>query len=202
MIKFKIVALALAAAVVVLLASSGGSDQPAGTHGGVASGEATGLAAAVPAELWKGCSMQSPPRPAELPGVPGATGGLDESAVCHVPGQGIELTLNSFHTKESMNAAYQNQLTATDVPVDSGECSVTGFHSESLWYHGGTEGEVGGRSFCLVDGSTGSYIAWTVLPPPGSTEPRWLFAIAGSSGTDHPGLLDWWNVQHHMIGYR
>jgi serine/threonine-protein kinase len=158
--------------------------------------EAVGLAALVPKDVFKGCTLQSTPR-----------AGAAETALC-VPPAGAsgfyptQLELSVFPTAAAAAAAYESERKKADVGTNFGRCDGTSWAGEGKWFHApeapGQPGKRGGRRFCYFDGNV-AVMVWTHGKFGQATHVDFL-GIAREGGSDHAGLFGWWRFWHHRMG--
>jgi hypothetical protein len=195
-------ALVIAAVVAAVLLAGGddGAESAAGTTAPTTappsepSPAAAGVAALVPATLFKGCTVDAAPSAAAT-----------ESASCEPPSSPDDRTLpfypNSWQVSiyrdaSRMNAAYQELRRGRDVGNEFGRCNNVAWGGEGEWVHGPQK--PGGRRFCYFEGNV-AVIVWT-HGKLGQASHIDTLGVARAGGSDHAGLFNWWRFWHHRIG--
>jgi class 3 adenylate cyclase len=181
-----LIAAATAVAVVYITAGNG-----AGTGGAARQlpgrEGASPLAAVVPDAIWQDCVLLEVPRPQ-----------ADETADCDPIGRTPDQwEISSYRDGDELGAAYESELRKhPEVQRNRGTCSGLSWGGERQWFHG--PGRPGGRVFCYWDG-TDVVIVWTHerRNQPSHVD---VMVTARESGSDHPGLTEWWRPWHHKIG--
>jgi hypothetical protein len=114
--------------------------------------------------------------------------------MCTIPAVPHHLAISVFATKAALHAAYAHARSELQSPgTDSGACSATDWAGERMWFHG--EGEMGGRSFCLLKASPQlSRLVWySDLGTP-------TLYQADFDSLEHRQLYFWWvNFRHELF---
>jgi hypothetical protein len=146
-----------------------------------------GLEAIVPAELWRGCQLQTVAEPTAT-----------ETAVC-LPQSGTpdRWEISSYPDGATLAAAYEGELRRReDIVRNQGKCNAFSWGGERAWLHG--PDKPGGRTFCYFDGND-AVMVWTHQRLDQPTH-RDIMAIAREGGSDHARLTHWWRPWHHLVG--
>jgi class 3 adenylate cyclase len=185
-----LIAAVTAGAVVYLTAdehTEGGTAGTTETEAPTALPADAGLAALVPAELWKDCQLQTVAEPTAV-----------ETAAC-LPPSGVpdRWEISMYPDGGALSAAYAGELRRREgIERDAGKCNAFSWGGERGWLHG--PGKPGGRVFCYFDADD-AVIVWT-HGRLGQPTHRDVLAIAREGGSDHARLTHWWRPWHHLIG--
>jgi TIR domain-containing protein len=190
-----LVAVAAAAGITAAILLLGGGDNESGAGRTATQQSSRGLAAVIPAPLFRNsCRTQ-----------PALLSGAVESTVCTPPPSSADGRLPlyptrweawSFSTAAQLRSAYDSLRRRNDIGHDFGRCDGASWGGEGAWFHGPRK--PGGRRFCYFEGNV-AVIVWT-HEKLGQGSHIDMIGIAREGGSDHATLFNWWRFWHHRIG--